>query len=58
MLTPCDDADPEAAIATAPLSGEQDDSMMNLPLLNSSETEVSQSAINILSLTLYLTMCY
>ena len=41
MLTPCDDEDQVAAIATAPLFGENDDSMMNLPLLNSNKTAVS-----------------
>ena len=41
MLTPCDDEDPVAAIATAPLIGENDGSMMTLPLLNCNKTAVS-----------------
>jgi len=40
MLTPCDDDDPLAAIATAPLLGEKDKSMMNLVLIKSSEEAV------------------
>ena len=41
MLTPCNDEDPEAAISTAPLFGEKDDSMINLPLVKNNETMVS-----------------
>ena len=41
MLTPCDDEDPEAAISTAPLFGEKDDSMINLMLVKNHETMVS-----------------
>ena len=41
MLTPCDDEDPIAAIATAPLLGEKDDSMISLTLIKNSETVVS-----------------
>ena len=41
MLTPCDDEDPEAAIATAPLLGEKDDSMINLVLVKNNEVMVS-----------------
>ena len=43
MLTPCDDEDPEAAIATAPLLGEKDDSMINLILVKNNEAMVSHS---------------
>ena len=38
MLTPCDDIDPVAAIATARLVGEDDHSMMNLKLESESKT--------------------
>ena len=41
MLTPCNDEDPEAAISTAPLLGEKDDSMINLSLVRNDETMVS-----------------
>ena len=41
MLTPSDDEDPMAAIATAPLLDEKDDSMINLILIRNSETVVS-----------------
>ena len=41
MLTPCDDEDPMAAIATAPLRGEKDESMVKLVLIKNSETVVS-----------------
>ena len=41
MLTPCDDEDPMAAIATASLLGENDDSMINLVLVKNNETSVS-----------------
>ena len=40
MLTPCDDEDPMAAIATAPLLGEKDESMINLVFIKNSETVV------------------
>jgi len=40
MLTPCDDDDPLAAIATAPLLGEQDKSMMNLVLIKNNDSTV------------------
>ena len=42
MLTACDDEDLEAAIATAPLLGEKEDSMVNLVLVKNSEATVSQ----------------
>ena len=41
MLTPCDDDDPLAAVATAPLLGEKKDSMINLVLVKNNETLVS-----------------
>ena len=41
MLTPCDDEDPMAAIATAPLLDEKDDSMISLTLIKNSESVVS-----------------
>ena len=41
MLTPCDDEDPEAAISTAPLLGEKDDSMVDLVLVKYNESTVS-----------------
>ena len=41
MLTSCDDEDPEAAILTAPLFGEKDDSMINLMLVKNNEMMVS-----------------
>jgi len=40
MLTPCDDDDPLAAIATAPLPGEKDKSMMNLVLIKNNDSTV------------------
>ena len=40
MLTACDDEDPEAAIATASLLGEKDDSMINLVLIKNNEATV------------------
>ena len=45
MLTPCDDEDPMAAIATAPLLGEKDESMINLVLIKNNETVVSHLTI-------------
>ena len=42
MLTPCDDEDPMAAVATAPLLGEKDDSMINLILVKNNEALVSE----------------
>ena len=41
LLTPCDDEDPEAAISTAPLLGEKDDSMVDLVLVKYNESTVS-----------------
>ena len=41
MLTPCDDEDPMAAIATASLLGEKDESMINLVLVKNNEAMVS-----------------
>ena len=40
MLTPCDDDDPLAAIATAPLLGEINKSMMNLVLIKNIDSAV------------------
>ena len=40
MLTACDDKDPEAAIATAPLLSEKDDSMINLTLVKTNKATV------------------
>ena len=51
MLTPCDDADPLAAIATAPLLGEKQDSMINLVLVKNNNTLVSR-VTNTLALVL------
>ena len=42
MLTSCEEDDPMAAIATAPLFGEKDESMINLALIKSDKTVVSQ----------------
>lgn len=42
MLTPCDDEDPMAAVATAPLLGEKNDSMINLILVKNNEALVSE----------------
>ena len=51
MLTPCDDDDPIAAVATAPLLGEKDDSMINLVLVKNNEALVRTSTT--LSLNCY-----
>jgi len=40
MLTPCDDDDPLAAIATAPLLGEKERSMMGLVLIKHNDSMV------------------
>ena len=48
MLTPCDDKDAVAAIATARLFGEDDSSMMNLEL-KSGTTPVSYTELLIVS---------
>ena len=42
MLTPCEEDDPMAAIATAHLLGEKDESMINLALIKSDKAVVSQ----------------
>ena len=41
MLTPCDDGDPMAAITTAPLLGEKDESMISLVLVKNGVVVVS-----------------
>ena len=53
MLTPCDDEDPMAAIATAPLLGEKDESMINLVLVKNNEATVSHPYHPVYILLLY-----
>ena len=52
MLTACDDEDPEAAIATAPLLGEKDDSMINLTLVKNNEAMVGHLTSSLSTLTM------
>ena len=44
MITPCDDEDPVTAVATAPLFGESDDSMINLTIVKNNEAFVGHLA--------------
>ena len=53
MLTPCDDEDPMSAVATAPLLGEKDESMINLTLVKNNETMVRN-----LYPAYYMLLCY
>jgi len=58
MLTPCNDEDPAAAVATAPLKGEDNNSMMRLTLLKNDSTAVSRMMTVILNNLLYFIIIY